>query len=93
MIARVAPATIRLDHDQESNPDEPEATLDEHGHANIRVQRIGAYEPESEELVASSSITKEKPSKPDPAQVISTGPVETTRPMAERRCRCADATY
>ena len=52
MIARVAPAIITLGHDPEFNSDEPEATLDEHGRANLRLQRIEAYEPKPEEMVS-----------------------------------------
>ena len=59
-VARVDPDIITLGHDQEFDPDELEATLAEHGHADIRVQRIGAFKPESDELLLSPSIIKQK---------------------------------
>ena len=59
-VARVDPDIITLGHDQEFDVDELEATLTEHGHSDVRVVRIGAFEPTSDDLIVSSSAIKEK---------------------------------
>jgi FAD synthetase len=59
-VARVNPDIITLGHDQTFDIADLEATLAEHGHADVRVVRIGAFEPESDDMIVSSSAIKEK---------------------------------
>ena len=59
-INRIAPDIITLGHDQPFDVDELEMTLVEHGHPGIRVVRIDAFEPVTDDLIVSSSKIKEK---------------------------------
>ncbi|MEF8863706.1 MAG: adenylyltransferase/cytidyltransferase family protein [Haloarculaceae archaeon] len=59
-VARVDPDIITLGHHQAFDIDELEAMLTDHGYSDVRVVRIEAFEPESEEMLVSSSAIKEK---------------------------------
>jgi FAD synthetase len=59
-VARVDPDIITLGHDQAFDSDDLEAMLAEHGYSAVRVVRIGAFEPASDEMIVSSSAIKEE---------------------------------
>lgn len=59
-VNRIDPDVITLGHDQTFDVDELETTLAGHGHPDVRVVRIGAFEPEAGDLIVSSSKIKEK---------------------------------
>lgn len=59
-VNQIGPDVITLGHDQTFDVDELETTLAEHGHPSIRVVRIGAFEPDADGLIVSSSKIKGK---------------------------------
>lgn len=59
-VNRIDPDVITLGHDQTFDIHELETTLAVHGHPDIRVVRIGPFEPETDDLIVSSSQIKEK---------------------------------
>lgn len=59
-VAQVNPDIITLGHDQAYDIDDLEAMLTERGYSDVRVVRIGAFEPASDEMIVSSSAIKEK---------------------------------
>ncbi|WP_226008353.1 FAD synthase [Natrinema salinisoli] len=59
-VNQIDPDVITLGHDQTFDVDELETTLAEHGHPDIRVVRISAFEPEEDNQIVSSSEIKER---------------------------------
>lgn len=59
-VKRIDPDVITLGHDQEFGVDELESMLTERGFSDVRVVRIGAFEPEHSDMIVSSSKIKEK---------------------------------
>lgn len=60
IVNEIDPDVITLGHDQTFDVDDLESTLAEHGHSDIRVVRISPFEPETDDLIVSSSKIREK---------------------------------